>query len=376
MIRNLTVEIDQNSWPQNGPPFPATFPAGLSVSQVNVASMLLLIGQLTTPTYAGGMSLSEFWAYVRYFYAIADTNDLRLTPAFSALDSHQKTILSDDFGMGVPVQWLIDHLQLTAWCDGREFAERFGALTQAAVGPTARRGPQKSPDFVFLDQGGLYHVVECKGTQSGRSSRARQISHNAADGTPSGAVVQKMMIVLQPAFQGQRLACGLSIAVENGRGESDLYIQDPDSLNVITVKSGEEPFAEDPLIRGSVSRALRAAGLPAVAAVAGSPSGNNPSSRRADSSRKESARLGQIETRLRAANEDLQSGLSDRSFMIGEKQYVGRDVTIELPRPLVSGRRIFNRVIIKQGVERATLSRLQEGALTDSLISVVSHHVV
>lgn len=43
------------------------------------------------------MSLSEFWAWVRYLHAVADDPDLRLTPTFFELEAHQKTILSDDF---------------------------------------------------------------------------------------------------------------------------------------------------------------------------------------------------------------------------------------------------------------------------------------
>jgi hypothetical protein len=68
--------------------------------------MLQLVGFLTTPAHSFGVSLSEYWAWVRYLHAIGSARDLQIAKAFTDLDSHQKTILSDDFGMGVPVCWL------------------------------------------------------------------------------------------------------------------------------------------------------------------------------------------------------------------------------------------------------------------------------
>lgn len=44
-----------------------------------------------------------------------------MTRSYADLDAHQKTILSDDFGMGVPIVWLIKHLPLVEIVDGRYF---------------------------------------------------------------------------------------------------------------------------------------------------------------------------------------------------------------------------------------------------------------
>jgi len=63
------------------------------------------------------------WAFVRYFFAVTNDNDLRLTPDFQSIDAHQKTILSDDFGMGFTMHWLAQRLNLIAACDGRYFIE-------------------------------------------------------------------------------------------------------------------------------------------------------------------------------------------------------------------------------------------------------------
>jgi hypothetical protein len=292
MIKTLTVNIDKSTWPTPGPSFPATFHLGSSPASIDITGMLLLVGHLTTPTLSVGVSLSELWACVRYYYALAPCSDLRLTEAFADLDSHQKTILSDDFGMGIPVSWLMDPLKLSAWCDGREFATRFAALTLAVPPKVKKRGPGKSPDFVFLDDAGRYHVVECKGTQSGASARSRQLSHTTKNGQPSGAVIQKMMIILKPGFQGQRLACGVTIARDGVAGDTDLEIRDPEGVLTIEVNDGEEIYAQDAVVRGAVARVLRAAGLPISAAAMAAPSGATPGARPLGMRRRETERAG------------------------------------------------------------------------------------
>ena len=52
----------------------------------------------------------------------------------------------------------------------------------------------------------------------------------------SGGVIQKNMIVLQPGYQGQRLACGLTIGREGASDPSDLQIVDPDGDELIRVR--------------------------------------------------------------------------------------------------------------------------------------------
>ncbi len=54
--------------------------------------MLLMIGYLTTPAATTGVTLSEFWAWVRYLAAITPGDaEMKLTHSFAELDAHQKT---------------------------------------------------------------------------------------------------------------------------------------------------------------------------------------------------------------------------------------------------------------------------------------------
>lgn len=157
MDRSINVFIDKNTWPRppNLPLFPTSFSHGLHSYDVNIPATLLAIGYLTTPSHGSGASLSEFWAWVRYLHAIADVPDLRVTRAFFDLDAHQKTILSDDFGMGVPISWLVDRLALGPIVDGRYFIDRVAAQVGATAAKPAKRGPGKSPDFVARDSSGI-----------------------------------------------------------------------------------------------------------------------------------------------------------------------------------------------------------------------------
>jgi hypothetical protein len=71
---------------------------------VRPIDLLRTIGDLTTPTQVNLASLSASWATRRYFWAIADPRGVnpqfRLSQDAREMDFHQKTLLSDEFGIG------------------------------------------------------------------------------------------------------------------------------------------------------------------------------------------------------------------------------------------------------------------------------------
>lgn len=140
-------------------------PAGTHFQwQCNVLTTLLWIGLLTAPPRYRGFDLSTFWAWLRYASAISNhPSDLRLKPIWTDIDAHQKTVMSDDFGMGFSCHYLAEQHGIEAFAN-------TSYLLDALVGVTAlrpsQRGPAKSPDFVGIDATGGLHVLECKGTQS------------------------------------------------------------------------------------------------------------------------------------------------------------------------------------------------------------------
>jgi len=356
MIRSLTVQIKKKSWPgvNKLPAFPAKFHSGSAIQDINIPSMLLMIGYLTTPTASTGVSLSEFWAWVRYLAAVTNGTDLRLTTSFADLDAHQKTILSDDFGMGVPMLWLEDKLALSRIVDGRYFMQRIAASVSATQRRTAKRGPNKTPDFVARDTSGIWHVVECKGTQSGTEYSDKQLGEIGPP--PKGGIAQKRSIILPASYTGQRLVCGLSIGVENG-GRSRLTIIDPEPEEPFEVSASQLYLADDAVARGVMSKALRLAGFDVAADATASPLGLTPSTTRMRSRAQEDARTKFVDERDARAREEL--GRTERETVF-DGEYRGREVQFMLPRPVEVEHGQIKRVILRQGVNGNIIARLRD----------------
>jgi hypothetical protein len=355
VFREVDIDVDQASWPVPPalPAFPPSFHVGSATEDISITAMLLMIGYLTTPSSVTGVSLSEFWAWVRYLAAFTNDTDMRLTSGFASLDSHQKTILSDDFGMGLPMLWLDQRLGFVEICDGRYFIQYVAASAHATARRTAKRGPNKSPDFVARDASGVWHVIECKGTQSGPDYSQRQMS----DGDP-----QKRSIVFPSSHTGQRLVCGLSIAVHDSQFPTTLTITDPPPELEEAFELGQHDlaFAEDAAARSVVSKSLRLAGFEAAADTTSSPFGRSPATRPTSFRRAEEARKRDVEERDQRAREELDAR-ADREVLpeLGH-QFRGRRLIFNLPRPVTVGEdRIFT-VKVSQGVNEEVLAELSE----------------
>ena len=322
MIRTLDVTVDKATWPNppSVPAFPSTFQDGTTTLDLNIPHLLLLIGYLTTPSHAFGTSLSEFWAWVRYLHAVSDESNLRLTSEFSNLDAHQKTILSDDFGMGVPIYWLFEHFPLEPPVDGRFFMDRLAEANGVSVADPPKHGPRKAPDFVARDTSGVWHVIECKGTQTGNAYRKKQLGIPGPPAT--GAVAQKRMISFPSGYTGQRLACGLVLDVEGGRGVSSLRVIDPPVDEGFVVEEKDLPVAVDTLRRATASRALRLAGFGVVSSAVSSLRSTTLVPEVVVNMGRKGLEF-DLETMIRRAREQLVSRDRYRSFEGGDEEYLG-----------------------------------------------------
>ncbi len=364
MNRWLDVKVDQSTWPGPGkkPAFPSTFHKGSSSYELNIPAMLLMIGYLTTPTSTTGISLSEFWAWVRYLAAITDENSMRLTSSFANLDPHQKTILSDDFGMGVPMLWLCEKLSLECIVDGRYFVQKFAASAGASQRRTAKRGPNKTPDFVARDVFGKWHVIECKGTQSGIEYSDYQIGKRLP--LPTGGIAQKRAIRFPPGYTGQRLVCGLNIGIE-GKTDSILRIVDPELEEPFDVEASELSSANDAITRGVMSRVLRMSGFEIAAETMASPFGRDPGATLFKTGSAEDKRKEIVKERDQRARVELRDLESHQSIF--SKQFIGRQLAIELPRDIMVNEKPVSRVIVKQGINREVLQELRGNPTIDNL---------
>jgi hypothetical protein len=143
---------------------------------IRPADLLHKLGRMTTPRNLGNMSrLSASWATRRYFWAIAEelswNNFFRLSNDAIGLDFHQKTLLSDEFGVAMA---------------GLFMEQRLGAPSSLDISLALRDEQLKNeiqqtgdtqPDYLMWSQqpNPPYFVIECKGTQSGRNQSLNQL---------------------------------------------------------------------------------------------------------------------------------------------------------------------------------------------------------
>lgn len=369
MKRELEILIDQKTWPKKNklPHFPKNFHSGSIIDNISIPSMLLMIGYLTTPTSSTGVSLSEFWAWIRYLSAVTNDKDMRLTESFYALDAHQKTILSDDFGMGVPMLWLMTTLDLDQIVDGSYFIKKIAASVKARSVKTGKRGPNKTPDFVAKDIYGNWHVIECKGTQSGPDYSDKQLGIKGKKGV--GGIVQKKSIIFPAGHTGQRLACGLSIGIEN-RSSSLLKIVDPEPDEPYEVDEQNMIYADDAVIRGALSKYLRMSGLEITAERIAAPLGRTPDVNRYKSRTAERHREEWVKDREKRSQFEIRQFLDARKI---KRRFNGRVRVIELPRPVIVNDEVISKVIIRQMINNEIIKELSRGELYDEpIIELIS----
>lgn len=250
MLKSIDVKVD-----------PSTFPAGVpphltgGLTSINFQSALTLLGTLTVPGGYSAASTAMYWAWVRYMSAVSASHDFRITSDFANLDPHQKAVLSDDFGVAIGTQWLYDRLGGFAnIVDGRDFLKLYSSLAVLTTTPTAKVGSRKCPDFVVLDKHGKWHVLECKGNQTGK-----------LDDQLATAVKQKAGIRILPPHNGDSLATGVFIANSGGRKRSLLRVIDPPVDELLRISEGDSFRANLTLRRLALSRALGLSGFESLA---------------------------------------------------------------------------------------------------------------
>ncbi|MET4666326.1 hypothetical protein [Sphingomonas sp. PvP056] len=360
--KKFTVSTVASTWPRNV--LPPRFPRMPRRYEIDVAEVLLMIGRLTTPVLASGASLAEFWAYARYIFAWQSDESLTLTPEFAELDAHQKTILSDDVGMGLPMHWLSRRMNLIGICDGRYFIERYLATYGGTyTGKAAKRGPGKAPDFICVSRNGKFHVVECKGTQTSTAYRDEQLGLPINKGLRGGRA-QKRTVTFPAHIAGQRLACGTFIS-SSTEHRSHLKIIDPEEPPLLAVGEDNAPMAFDPMTRGALAQMLRASGFPQAANLAAFPEGRP---RGIEGERYVFAPLEERAERFREAREEMAERPRAEDLTSDRGPLVGRRSIIELPAPLILNDRIVRRIELQQGVNPELVS--------DDAASLLQEHII
>ena len=144
---------------------------------VKPIDILHAIGLVTTPPITELVDLSSTWAEIRYLWAFRPVfgvqrfgaRSLRMNAVVKDLDFHQKTLLSDELGVGFGCYFM---LQVVGAVDP---IDAYVAMKQGQFGlrGARRRG---IPDYIFTaSDGSGYFVVECKRNSERASSSDRRI---------------------------------------------------------------------------------------------------------------------------------------------------------------------------------------------------------
>jgi hypothetical protein len=165
------------------------------------------------------------------------------------LDTHQKTILSDDWGVGMASLIATTAYQPPAIANTGEWLRHSQVFAKAMRQPR-KRGPAKTPDFVFEDTSGRFHFVEAKGTQGTLDHLASQMVN--------GRDQKNNIKVFDPNRVGTRLIVGTRVPLE-GSGRLVVVVDDPP---IESGFSGSVERARVWLRRVGLAGACRAAGLP------------------------------------------------------------------------------------------------------------------
>jgi hypothetical protein len=347
LIKTIAVDIVSSTFPGNT--VPSYLPNG--VVSIDVQAALHMLGSLTVPGGYSTASPARFWAQVRYLAAVSTDSDMRVIGPFVDLDPHQKTILSDDFGVAFSTKWLYDALGgVRDIVDGRKFLLQYSSLVRR---PPRKKPPKvglsKCPDFVALDHQGKWHVLECKGTQTSRTYRNSQLKD---------AYVQKYGIRLTKAVAGNNLAAGLFIGNTRASDASHMRVIDPPPTEepLVVVDEGHRQEADTAARRIAAARAFGLSGLHETSEEVAVPISFD-----ADLAPLfQAGELRRLRTPVRERESAAIRELTRRpsaKFSLNHEQYEGVQVTLEVPGDEFYANTGQRRVTIRQGISTEALEK-------------------
>lgn len=226
MKKCIDIEIDYSTWGTASVPKSLK---GLPENEnFNLIEVLIHIGLVTSHPEEHGININSFWAFLRYVNCFELGTDFKLNEKWNDIDPHQKTILSDDFGMGFASYYLYKKMDIISIIDTGFFLKYLPSLS---VLKKSKRGPSKTPDFILLDSSYNIHILECKGTQNSLDSLERQI----ADG-----ISQKGNLKDPSKIVNEKLVTGIFIPQYNSKDRSKFKIIDPDFPMDFSIISKDE----------------------------------------------------------------------------------------------------------------------------------------
>jgi hypothetical protein len=223
---SVNILVDRSSWDDEPCPDDILALQTPNPRIMKVEDALMHTALWTRPPSSQGFHLSDMWAWLRYRPAISDQPNLRLRPEWNDIDAHQKTILSDELGVGFTTCLFAEALDFQLYSDTLNVI-RVAAPGQYTLKRQGKRGPAKSPDYIVRDRNNEVSVLECKGTQS---------SGEYLEQALSGGVAQKKNLNSVVQFR-HKLVAGLFIPQTGSAENALIQVKDPEFDELSTILS-------------------------------------------------------------------------------------------------------------------------------------------
>jgi hypothetical protein len=350
--KSLHVRVDKKTFPAGVPHYLKS-----GSPNIDVRRALMMLGNVTIPNGLSVASPAVYWAWIRYFAAISPQPSLLLTKPFVDLEPHLKSVLSDDFGVAMTMQWLSDSVKgFKQVVGGRLFILNYSHFMKSVPPSGKKVGPRKSPDFVVLDGNDKWHVIECKGTQTSLANSLQQLKR---------ARQQKSAIDLMGTFKGSSLAAGLYLASEGSGQTSRIVVHDPETPDpLIRVESAE--IAYRAAHRITTARCLGLAGMPLLAYEAAFAETEDTRLQFLFTSYERSRSQLPLSERIGTAVEELNA--TREEFEINGESYSGRKIAFEIPWPVNDYQP--RRVTVRQGIRSTYLDAIRSESPGNLLESI------
>lgn len=219
IYKHFKIKIDSSSWPNGNVPSNLLKLNNIDY-KINILEALYLIGKLTRPSVLKGFSLSDFWAWLRYFPAFdPHCSEARFRKEWDSLDSHQKTIASDDLGMGFSCLFLKENLDINHFANTTHVLANLSKGLYQPSPLIKKKGPKKTPDFIGFHFNNDLSIIECKGTQN---------TLNALETSMMDGIEQKQNLQRKGAVFQHRLVAGTFIPQNSNSQNPTIKVIDPE----------------------------------------------------------------------------------------------------------------------------------------------------
>lgn len=218
-IKTIQFELDKTSWNPGSPPKALTTAEQAGTLSIDLDAALIFVAIWTRPPTRPGFTLADCWAWLRYFPAFSSATAIEYCEEWTDIDSRQKTVASEELGVGLTTWALHQILGFQRYAD-TAWVINVLSPEQWRYRERPRRGPAKSPDFIAADTNGNLSIVECKGTQSSLNTLREAVD--------KGRLQKENVVPRGGSALSHRLVAGAFIPQWDSSEMATILVVDPD----------------------------------------------------------------------------------------------------------------------------------------------------